>query len=205
MNLNKWIGIGRLAGVPKYEPATDKSDSKLFFQLAINRVKSDKADFVPVTAWGKVADAGAQYLTKGKEVTVEGRVRFDSVQQEDGSWKNYSGITADLIHFGQDSQKVQKDRAAGVEDPEQLANKLLAQANKPKARTASKPTSAEALAAALLEALQGKQAPKPAVDPVVQALMDKGISQEQAEQALAAHRTATPAPSATTDAVDLPF
>ncbi|MDP2659947.1 MAG: single-stranded DNA-binding protein [Dehalococcoidia bacterium] len=189
MNMNKVLLIGRVAGTPKYTPAKEKVQSRLTFMLAVNRFKSDKADFVPITCWGGTADAGAKYLTKGKEVSIDGRLRFDSEQLADGTYRNYSGVTADLVGFGNDSQKVQKEREAGIEDPELVANRLLAD-SKP-AKPASGGVDA-ALVAQILAALKGQPCAAPSRDPVVDALIKKGISEDEAKALVAAKAKSRP-------------
>ena len=53
------------------------------FSLAINDgKKDDDATFVDVTAWEKTAEIASQYLTKGSQCFVEGRLRTESWEKE---------------------------------------------------------------------------------------------------------------------------
>jgi single-strand DNA-binding protein len=51
------------------------------FLLAVDR-PGGGADFLRVAAWGKQAEAAARWLTKGKRVAVEGRLRSRSWEKE---------------------------------------------------------------------------------------------------------------------------
>ena len=68
------------------------------FTLAVDR-KSNNADtnktayFIPITAWGKVAENCAQTLKKGALCYIEGELRTGSYDGSDGK-KNY---TKDII------------------------------------------------------------------------------------------------------------
>lgn len=54
--------------------------------LAVNRTwfdkqsntRKDEVTFVDVTAWGRTAEIAGEYLTKGKQVLIEGRLQTDS-------------------------------------------------------------------------------------------------------------------------------
>ena len=54
--------------------------------MAINgRKRADgtqEADFIPVTVWGKLADAVAQYCHKGAKVGILGRLKSGSYEKE---------------------------------------------------------------------------------------------------------------------------
>ena len=44
------------------------------FTVAVNDGKGDKPTYFPVTAFGKLGDAAAKYVTKGRQVLVKGRI-----------------------------------------------------------------------------------------------------------------------------------
>ena len=50
----------------------------------------DATDFIPVVAWGPLADRCGRYLKKGSGVLVEGKLRVRSYEARDGSGKKYS-------------------------------------------------------------------------------------------------------------------
>ena len=56
--------------------------------LAVNdRVKRndqwvDEATFVDITLWGRTAEVASEYLSKGSPVLIEGRLKFDTWEQD---------------------------------------------------------------------------------------------------------------------------
>jgi len=112
LRINHWTGLGRVVARPHFTPAEGETQARLFFRMAINRIKSEKADFVQVTAWGKMAEAGARYIDKGKELVVEGEIRTNSVEDANatGGYRNYFEVAAGKIGYGQDSAAKRQER-----------------------------------------------------------------------------------------------
>lgn len=134
MNLNSTNFVGRLVADPLFTAKKGEAAARLMFRLAVNRIKSEKADIINCVAWGPVAEAGAEHLYKGKEVGVTGELRTNSTQKEDGSWDNFWNISCQTVHYGQDTFKKQQERNegdAGDADLDAIANKLLLASNKP--------------------------------------------------------------------------
>lgn len=82
-NLNRVLLIGNLTRDPELR-VTPKGTSICQFGLAISRTFKDEsgqpreeATFVDVEAWGKQGELIAKYVTKGRPLFVEGRLRFD--------------------------------------------------------------------------------------------------------------------------------
>ncbi len=105
MNLNKVILIGNLTRDPELKslPSGIKVAN---FSLATNRVWKDKdgsrkdsTEFHNVVVFGRQAENVAQYMKKGSNLLVEGRLQTRS-WESDGK-KNYrTEIIADNIQFG---------------------------------------------------------------------------------------------------------
>lgn len=55
--------------------------------------------FVDVDVWGPQADVCRQYLQKGRPVLIEGRLKFDSWQDQDGTKRSKHSIVADRVTF----------------------------------------------------------------------------------------------------------
>lgn len=55
--------------------------------------------FVDVDVWGPQAEVCKQYLQKGRPVLIEGRLKFDSWQDQDGSRRSKHSIVADRVTF----------------------------------------------------------------------------------------------------------
>ncbi|MCZ8239315.1 MAG: single-stranded DNA-binding protein [Leptospiraceae bacterium] len=87
-DLNKVILIGRLTRDPEYKNIN--GNSLVNFSLANNRSymvqgnKKEETNYFECEAWGKLADVIRQYATKGKQVLVEGRLKFETWDSNDG-------------------------------------------------------------------------------------------------------------------------
>ena len=107
MYLNKAIIVGNLTRDP--ELATIPSGQKVCkFGVATNRVWKDKSGakqesvtFHNVVVWGRQAETSAQYLKKGQQVMIEGRIETRSWDDKTTGEKKYrTEIIADKVQFG---------------------------------------------------------------------------------------------------------
>jgi single-strand DNA-binding protein len=76
----------------------------LKFTLAVERnfknaIGDRDTDFLPVIYFTDYADRLIEYLTKGKLVSVTGRISVRSVDGADGSKKYFTDVVADSIDF----------------------------------------------------------------------------------------------------------
>ena len=62
-------------------------------------LQTQEVCFVDVDVWGAQAESCQQYLRKGKPVLVEGRLKFDSWQDADGSKRSKHAIVAERVTF----------------------------------------------------------------------------------------------------------
>ncbi|MBK1833438.1 single-stranded DNA-binding protein [Roseibacillus ishigakijimensis] len=84
-NLNKVYLMGRLTRDPELR-YTPKGTAVADIGMAINRYRgggdggerTEETTFVDVTLWGRQAEIVNQYLAKGREVFIEGRLQLDS-------------------------------------------------------------------------------------------------------------------------------
>jgi single-strand DNA-binding protein len=105
MYLNKAFVIGNLTRDPEIKalPSGMKVTS---FSVATNRVwmkdgaKQESTDFHNVVVFGRQAETCAQYLRKGQNVLVEGRMQTRSWDGQDGVKRYRSEIVADRVQFG---------------------------------------------------------------------------------------------------------
>lgn len=103
---NKAIVMGNLARDPDIRYTVDRR-AWARFSVAANYVWKNKngeyqdgVDFVPVVAWGLLAERCGRYLKKGSAVLVEGRIQTRSYEAKDGSGKRYiTEITANDVQF----------------------------------------------------------------------------------------------------------
>lgn len=82
MSLNRVVLIGRLTADPELKWTT-QGVAVASLRIAVNRVtKNDdgnyETDFFNVTAWRRTAEFASQYLTKGRLISVDGRLQTRS-------------------------------------------------------------------------------------------------------------------------------
>jgi len=104
-SLNKVILIGRLGRNPelRYLPQTDRAVAR--FTLATNERfykpstnESDiRAEWHRIVAWGKLAEFCEKFLTQGKQIYLEGKLRTRSWQDREGSKRYATEIEAQNI------------------------------------------------------------------------------------------------------------
>src|SRR3989344_8673555 len=107
MDLNKVMLIGRLTRDPESK-TPPQGVALTTFGLATGRVwkdnqgnQRDATEFHNVVAWRRLAEICAQYLTKGKQIYIEGHLQTRSWDGQDGK-KNYrTEVVADnMIMLG---------------------------------------------------------------------------------------------------------
>lgn len=90
--VNKTIHIGNLTSDPETK-ALPSGSTVAEFSIACNRSWTDKqsgqkkeeAEFVRITAFGRQAEVCGQYLRKGSQVYIEGRLKTDKWQDQQGN------------------------------------------------------------------------------------------------------------------------
>jgi len=90
-NFNKVFLMGNLTRDPELKrTSTDMAVAKI--GIAVNRKYKDRdgnqkeeATYVDCEVWGKTAETMAKYLTKGRPVFLEGRLKLDQWQDKDGN------------------------------------------------------------------------------------------------------------------------
>ena len=127
MGLNKILIIGNLGTDPemRYTPNGNPVTS---FNVATNRTyttsegeKREETEWFRVVAWNQLAEQCNQYLTKGRKVYVEGRLKSDTWTGNDGQLRFTNEINANQVVFldrgpTQEAGPEIGVEAAGVED-----------------------------------------------------------------------------------------
>lgn len=97
--MNKVVLVGRLTKDPELRFAAGSGTAVTKFTLAVNRpFKKDETDFINCISFGKLAEAIAQYITKGRQIAISGNIRTGSYEGQDGI-KRY---TTDVVVEGFD-------------------------------------------------------------------------------------------------------
>ncbi len=106
-NYNKVLLMGNLTRDPELRFTTSGAPVTNL-RIAVNRVFTDgtgerkeEVCFLTVVVWGKQAESCAEYLTKGRPVFVEGRLRTRNIQSQNEEEKNRTvlEVIADRVQF----------------------------------------------------------------------------------------------------------
>ena len=99
-SVNQVFLLGRLTRDPE-QRTTANGKTVASFSIAVDRGgQDDAADFINITAWEKLADLVMQYLSKGRRVLVQGRLRQDSWEdKETGKRQSRIEVTATDVTF----------------------------------------------------------------------------------------------------------
>ncbi|MEW5825356.1 MAG: single-stranded DNA-binding protein [Candidatus Bipolaricaulota bacterium] len=125
-SVNKVFLLGNLASDPDPLKYSASGAAKTRFRLAVGRSfkdstgqAKDETTFVTITVWGSQAEHCAQYLSKGRSVFVEGRLRISAVKNEETEeTKWYTEVVASSVQFlGSPTQRAGNEAARGVEAP----------------------------------------------------------------------------------------
>lgn len=100
--MNNVVLIGRLTADPELR-YTQSATAVASFTLAVDRdVKKDgqkDVDFINIVAWQKTAELAAQYLSKGKQCAVEGRIQVRSYDNKEGQKVRVTEVVASRVQF----------------------------------------------------------------------------------------------------------
>ena len=95
MSVNKVIVIGNLGANPDIR-ALPSGQNVANFSLATterftdrNGAKQERTDWHRIVAFGRLADTCDRFLSKGRQVYVEGRLTTRQYEAKDGSGKRY--------------------------------------------------------------------------------------------------------------------
>lgn len=69
------------------------------FLLAVDRPGNDEADFFRISTWNKQAELCAQFLSKGRKVGIDGRLRSSSWEDSDGNKRTSIEVVANRVEF----------------------------------------------------------------------------------------------------------
>ena len=103
--MNKIIVIGHLGNDPEMR-YTPNGQSVTSFNVASSRryrtadgEQREETEWFRVSAFGRLADVCNQYLTKGRQVYVEGRLKGRSYSDRDGQPRYSLDINANEVQF----------------------------------------------------------------------------------------------------------
>lgn len=106
MSFNKIILVGNLGRDPELR-YTPQGTPVCSFSLATNEKRKDRTTgentdlttWFRVTLWGRQAELASQYLTRGKSVYIEGRLRVEEYTDRDGKPRHSLEVNATDMQF----------------------------------------------------------------------------------------------------------
>jgi single-strand DNA-binding protein len=105
MSFNKVILVGNLGRDPELR-YTPQGTPVCSFTMATNERRKDKSGefqdqttWFRVTLWGRQAETASQYLTKGRPVYIEGRIRIEEWTDRDGKQRYTLEVHATDMQF----------------------------------------------------------------------------------------------------------
>jgi len=104
-SVNKVILVGRLGGDPELRYTTsgtavaDLSVATDSVWTDANGVRQSKTEWHKVVVWKKTAENCKEYLAKGRQVYVEGRLETEQWQDRDGNKRYTTKIQASTVVF----------------------------------------------------------------------------------------------------------
>ncbi|MCO5044875.1 MAG: single-stranded DNA-binding protein [Verrucomicrobia bacterium] len=117
-SFNRVMLIGRLTRDPEKRTISSGSAVTEFRLAASRRFKSSSGEdreetvFVDIAAWGRTAEICAQYLRKGSQVFVEGRLKLDE-WEKDGQKRSKLSVVAEAVQFLDSKGSGDRDRDGG--------------------------------------------------------------------------------------------
>ena len=117
-SFNKVIIVGYLGRDPEIRYTADGTPVCSFSVATTERKKDKSGEFQDVTTWFRVsvwrrqAELANQYLSKGKQVYIEGRLSANEYQDRDGNTRTSLDVQASDIQFlssRSEGESVQKE------------------------------------------------------------------------------------------------
>jgi single-strand DNA-binding protein len=127
MSVNKVILVGRLGQNPEVR-YTPSGAAVANFSIATSEnwmdksgQKQERTEWHRIVVWGKTAENCGQYLAKGRQVYVEGRLQTRQWQDKDGQTKYTTEVQAQTVQFlgaGNTTGTGPSDRPSQMQGPD---------------------------------------------------------------------------------------
>ena len=102
--MNKVVLIGRLTRDPELRYTSGNNAAVCNFTIAVDRGFTGQsgereADFIPIVVWNKQAENVKNYLSKGSQVAVEGRIQVRNYDDQNGQKRYVTEVIANNVEF----------------------------------------------------------------------------------------------------------
>lgn len=99
--MNQVVLIGRLARDPELRFTAGSGKAVATFTIAVDRGfgRDKQADFFRVVVWDKLGELCANYLAKGRQVAVQGRLQNNNYETQSGEKRYTTEVVAATVQF----------------------------------------------------------------------------------------------------------
>ncbi|AOR24865.1 single-stranded DNA-binding protein [Clostridium taeniosporum] len=101
--MNKVVLIGRLTKDPELRFTPGAGAAVTTLTLAVDKYNSKsgqkEADFIPIVVWGKQAENTANYMSKGSQMAISGRIQTRNYEAKDGTKRYVTEVVATEVQF----------------------------------------------------------------------------------------------------------
>lgn len=122
--MNKALLVGRISNDLELRH-TQSNNAVCKFNIAINRVGVEGTDFISVVVWNKQAENLVKYQKKGSLISVEGTIRVDKYQNENGENRYNTYILANSIQYLSSKSDTQSTTQSTTEDKKAAAEEVV--------------------------------------------------------------------------------
>src|SRR5699024_1940389 len=103
IEMNRFVGVGRLTKDVDLR-YTGNGKAVANFSIAINRPfknhqGENEADFINGVVWGKGAENLANYMKKGSQIGIDGRLQTRTYENNNGQTVVVTEVVADSVQF----------------------------------------------------------------------------------------------------------
>jgi single-strand DNA-binding protein len=144
---NRVVLVGNLTRDPELRQLPS-GQAVCRLNLAINRQFKNRQTgdmvqevcYIDIDVWGPQAESCSNYLQKGRQALVEGRLKLDSWQDNDGNNRSKHSVVADRVVFlssGQQQDQLEgkeSDLLEAMEPRNQMERELMSQLDQVKNR-----------------------------------------------------------------------
>lgn len=146
--MNKVFLIGRLTKDPELR-YTSSNIPTASFSIAVNRNFTNQngereADFINIVVWRKQAENVKNYVTKGSQVAIDGRIQTRTYDAQDGTKRYVTEVIADNVQFldsknSNNNMSMGSDSVMGGPTPYDFGQSSPSQAPAPTTNVSSDP------------------------------------------------------------------
>ena len=102
--MNNVVLVGRLTRDVDLKYIQGSGTPVASFTMAVDREFAGKdgkkeTDFIDIQVWGKSAENCANYISKGSLVAIQGAIRVDSYQDQEGNNRKTTRVNANRVQF----------------------------------------------------------------------------------------------------------